>query len=295
MSCPHCRSPMTSDDAICPDCGRPRPVSQGPVVARARPSRGLSLVACLLAAPAWLVAIPGLLMTAQVGGSLRHILVAWAVLVAVIAALYFAVRQIDDRDLVLILASLGLWAGGLAVAASMFGFMAFLLLAPIGALAAVAALLGVEALVLDRRAGWSARTPALLACAGLPLLIGSLSLLGAAHAVPRAEQMAGANLRFYAALVVLILAVIPGIWFALRVRREAREGVDLSSDRDLLAGFRRAHSEGQMDDEEFLRVSALLEGGKRPHASGSPPAEQDLGPGSSPRGPLLPPNPTEFT
>ena len=95
-------------------------------------------------------------------------LVAWAVLVAVIAALYFAVRQIDDRDLVLILASLGLWAGGLAVAASMFGFMAFLLLAPIGALAAVAALLGVGALVLDRRAGWPARTLALLACAASP-------------------------------------------------------------------------------------------------------------------------------
>ena len=103
---------------------------------------------------------------------------------------------------------------------------------------------------------------------GLPLLIGSLSLLGAAHAVPKAEPMAGANLRFYTALVVLILAIIPGLWFALRVRREAREGVDLSSDRDLLAGFRRAHSEGKMDDEEFRRVSALLEGGNVPTLRG---------------------------
>jgi hypothetical protein len=181
---------MMSDDALCPDCGLPLGTPKGSVDGRPKSVPGLALVACLLATPAWFLAIPFLTMAAQVGGSWRHALAAGAVLVAAVAALVVAVRLIDALDLVKVLAFLGVWGWVLAVATPMFGLLGFLLLYPIGLMAALAALLGLLALVLDWRAGWAARVLALLSCAGLPLLIGSVSLLGNAHAAREARQMA---------------------------------------------------------------------------------------------------------
>jgi hypothetical protein len=190
MRCRHCQSPMMSDDAVCPDCGHPLGGPKGSVGGRPKSSRGLALVACLLATPAWFVAIPFLTMTAQAGGAWWHGLVAFAVLAAAIAAMVVAVRLIDALDLVKVLAFLGLWGWALAVATPMFGLFGFLLLYPIGLMAALAAILGLLALALNWRAGWPARVLALLSCAGLPLLIGSVCLLGNAHAAREARQMA---------------------------------------------------------------------------------------------------------
>ena len=70
------------------------------------------------------------------------------------------------------------------------------------------------------------------------------------------------NVLYYVAFVVLVGGFIAGLAYALRARREAREGVDLTSDNDMLSEFQRARDAGEMDDAEFRRVRDLLINGK---------------------------------
>ena len=70
------------------------------------------------------------------------------------------------------------------------------------------------------------------------------------------------NVLYYAAIVVLVGGFIFGVVFALQARREAREGVDLTSEADMISEFQRARDAGEMDDAEFRRVRDLLIAGK---------------------------------
>lgn len=70
------------------------------------------------------------------------------------------------------------------------------------------------------------------------------------------------NFLYYLSLFVLIGGSIAGVAYALQARREAREGVDLTSEADMLLEFQRARDAGEMDDAEFRRVRDLLITGK---------------------------------
>jgi len=70
------------------------------------------------------------------------------------------------------------------------------------------------------------------------------------------------NVLYYAAIVVLVGGFIFGVVFALQARREASEGVDLTSEADMISGFQRSRDAGEMDDAEFRRVRDLLIAGK---------------------------------
>ena len=60
------------------------------------------------------------------------------------------------------------------------------------------------------------------------------------------------------AFVVLGLVLAVGLAVAYSLRREASEDEEPVTDADLLAGFERARFSGEMDEEEFQRVSASL-------------------------------------
>ncbi|MEJ7638455.1 MAG: hypothetical protein WKF75_10895 [Singulisphaera sp.] len=70
------------------------------------------------------------------------------------------------------------------------------------------------------------------------------------------------NLLYYSALIVLIGGSIIGVAFALRARRDAREGVNLTSEAEMISEFQRARDAGEMDEAEFRRVCDLLISGK---------------------------------
>ncbi len=70
------------------------------------------------------------------------------------------------------------------------------------------------------------------------------------------------NFFYYPAILILVLGSIVGMAFALRARREAREGVNLTSEADMLSEFQRAHDAGEMDEAEFRRVRDLLIAGR---------------------------------
>ena len=70
------------------------------------------------------------------------------------------------------------------------------------------------------------------------------------------------SILYYAAVILLVGGIIVGVASALRARREAREGVDLASEAEMLSEFQRARDAGEMDDAEFRRVRDLLISGK---------------------------------
>ena len=70
------------------------------------------------------------------------------------------------------------------------------------------------------------------------------------------------NIFYYAALIVLVGGLVVGVGLAMRARREAREGVALTSEADMLSEFQRAREAGEMDEAEFRRVRDLLISGK---------------------------------
>ncbi len=100
------------------------------------------------------------------------------------------------------------------------------------------------------------------------------------------------NFLYYAALIVLVGGGIIGVAMALRTRREAREGVSLTSEADMLSEFQRAHDAGEMDDAEFRRVRDLLITGKGSQAGDPRTAKPGSGIGDPP--PAYPP-PEPFT
>jgi hypothetical protein len=195
MRCPHCQSPMSSDDARCPDCGRPLTAQKTKLAMWPTPSRWLAVTACVLAAPAWLCGLSYLTMVSSMGGEWWHGWVAGAVLWTTMAALVAAMWWIDWLGRVQILACLVLWVCLLYLITPRFGIFGVFLLIPLEGLAALAVILGAFALLLHWRCGWPARLMALLACAGLPLMLGSLSLLGSAHAVHEARLWAESKRR----------------------------------------------------------------------------------------------------
>ena len=92
---------------------------------------------------------------------------------------------------------------------------------------------------------------------------------------------------YYAGIVILIGGFIVGTALALRARREAREGVDITSDAEMLLEFQRARDAGEMDEAEFRRVRDLLISGKDPKGGEHRDAVPD--PGSEDRPPAGPP------
>jgi len=97
---------------------------------------------------------------------------------------------------------------------------------------------------------------------------------------------------YYVAVVVLVGGFFVGVALALQARREAREGVDLTSEADMLSEFQRAREAGEMDEAEFRRVRDLLISGKSSRGveqrdRGPSPGADELPPASSP----TPPNP----
>ncbi len=70
------------------------------------------------------------------------------------------------------------------------------------------------------------------------------------------------NFFYYPAILVLVVGSIVGVAFALRTRREAREGVSFTSEAEMLSEFQRARDAGEMDEAEFRRVRDLLIAGK---------------------------------
>jgi len=85
------------------------------------------------------------------------------------------------------------------------------------------------------------------------------------------------NILYYTALIVLVGGFIVGLALALRSRREAREGVDLTSEADMLTEFQRARDAGEMDDAEFRRVRDLLITGKGSRGGELPANRPDSG------------------
>jgi hypothetical protein len=83
------------------------------------------------------------------------------------------------------------------------------------------------------------------------------------------------TLLYYAAGILIGVGIVIGARIALRARQEAREGVDLVTDADMLSEFQRARDSGEMDDAEFQRVGS-------PGASSSRGIPLDERPGLSP-------------
>jgi len=104
------------------------------------------------------------------------------------------------------------------------------------------------------------------------------------------------NVLYYVALVVLVGGSIIGVAWALRARREAREGVDFISEADMLTEFQRARDAGEMDDAEFRRVRDLLISGKsskgvEQREFGPNPGVVERPPNDPPSGPPTPTDP----
>jgi len=104
------------------------------------------------------------------------------------------------------------------------------------------------------------------------------------------------SILYYSAIVILVGGFIVGVAFALQARREAREGVDLISEADMLTEFQRARDAGEMDDAEFRRVRDLLISGKssmgvEQRELGPNPGVVERPPNDPPSGPPTPTDP----
>jgi len=84
------------------------------------------------------------------------------------------------------------------------------------------------------------------------------------------------SILYYSAVILLIGGIIVGVAWALQTRREAREGVDLTSEAEMLSEFQRARDAGEMDEAEFRRVRDLLISG----SSSKGGERRDTGPSS---------------
>jgi len=70
------------------------------------------------------------------------------------------------------------------------------------------------------------------------------------------------SILYYSAIIILVGGLIIGVILAVQARREAREGVELTSEAEMLSEFQRARDAGEMDEAEFRRVRDLLIGGR---------------------------------
>ena len=175
MRCPVCGSPLSNSDRTCPDCGWHRGGAKALADKPPARSRGPAVLACLLGTPAWLVALPCLCLSIGVRGEWRW-LEPFGVLTAAISLFLVLIRRIEWDGLALVIASV---AGWLLIARLVMplGFLSFLALLPIGAMAAVAAILGGWALVRDGDGDTTTQAMALLGCSSLPLFLAAIYLL----------------------------------------------------------------------------------------------------------------------
>jgi len=70
------------------------------------------------------------------------------------------------------------------------------------------------------------------------------------------------SILYYSGIVILVVGFFIGAALALRARREAREGVEITSEAEMLSEFQRARDAGEMDEAEFRRVRDLLISGR---------------------------------
>jgi len=95
------------------------------------------------------------------------------------------------------------------------------------------------------------------------------------------------SILYYSGIVILIGGFFVGVALALRARRDVREGVDLTSESEMLSEFQRARDAGEMDEAEFRRVRDLLISGKGARGGEQPetisdPGMEDRPPSNSP-------------
>lgn len=64
---------------------------------------------------------------------------------------------------------------------------------------------------------------------------------------------------YYLGLAALVVALIVGVVWAYRSWEEAHEELDPATPDELLDAFRKAKMEGDLDEEEFARVSQRLQ------------------------------------
>jgi uncharacterized membrane protein len=98
-------------------------------------------------------------------------------------------------------------------------------------------------------------------CKGAMMLASIMLMIAQVRGAPRGQYPV-------LAFVVLGLVVGVGIVLAYLLKREAKEEEQPVTDADLLAQFERARFAGEMDEEEFQRVSAALQ--RRMSAAGTP-------------------------
>jgi hypothetical protein len=77
------------------------------------------------------------------------------------------------------------------------------------------------------------------------------------------------SILYYSGIVILVVGFFVGAALALRARREAREGVDITSEAEMLSEFQRARDAGEMDEAEFRRVRDLLISGRSTKEGGN--------------------------
>jgi len=101
---------------------------------------------------------------------------------------------------------------------------------------------------------------------------------------------------YYTGVIILVGGFIVGTVYALRARREAREGVDFTDEAQMLSEFQRAREAGEMDEAEFRRVRDLLINGKGARGGGDhqavpKPASEEAPAPDRPQQPLEPDTP----
>jgi hypothetical protein len=158
-------------------------------------SRWPAVTACALATPAWMCGLFYLALVLTMHSTWRGAWVAGALMAGAMALLVYALRRIDWLGRLQVLACLAVWIGLLNVITPAFGILGYLLIIPLAVLAALGLMLGAVAFMLHWHGGWPARLMALLACSGLPLFLGSLSLLGSAHRAHEAKLIAESKAR----------------------------------------------------------------------------------------------------
>lgn len=85
---------------------------------------------------------------------------------------------------------------------------------------------------------------------------------------------------YYLGLAALVVALIVGVVWAYRSWEEAHEELDPATPDELLDAFRKARLEGDLDEEEFARVSRRLQDADPARQAGK---EPDVGGLKSPR------------
>lgn len=102
-------------------------------------------------------------------------------------------------------------------------------------------------------------------------------------AAPAKRQAATPRESFlwYLALALLSCAIIVGIVVATRLWREIHEDEEPATNEEILDEFRQAYAQGEIDEAEFRRLTALLT-----NPSGNPAGDQVTKP-KAPSGPDL--------